>query len=89
MTGNRYGRHTIMFTCQSFHPGTFIDSQVVVDDFENVSQQSVHMFRGHRGAAAVSFVWVALWSMFPPVRHVAAQHGQHHLEKKEKMHTAG
>ena len=69
----------VLFTSQSFHPGPLIYTQVVVDDLQDVSQQSVHMFRGHRCAAAVSSLWVALWSVFPPVRHVAAQHGQHHL----------
>lgn len=62
----------VMFTSQPFHPGPLIYSQVVVYDLENVSKQSVHVFRGHRGAAVVSFVRVALWPMFPPVRHVAA-----------------
>lgn len=71
----------LTFTSQSLHPGALIYSQVVVDDLENVSQQSIHVFRGHRGAAVVGFVWVAFRSMFPPVRHVAAQHRQDHLQQ--------
>lgn len=78
-----------MFTCQSLHPGSLIYSKVVVDDLKYISQQAVHVFRGHRCAAAVNCFRVAFWSMFPPVRHVVAQHWQHNLEKKkENKHEA-
>lgn len=76
-----------MVTSESLHPGPLIDAQVVVYNLEDVSQKSVHVFRGHRCAAAFVLVWVVVWSMFPPVRHVAAQHGQHHLQRKDTFES--
>ena len=71
------------FTCQSLHPGALVDAQVVVDDLQDVSQEGVHVLPPQRGAAAVGALRVVLWTVFPPVGHVAAQHGQHHLQEEQ------
>ena len=68
-------------TCQSFHPRPLVYSQVVVDDLQDVAQQAVHVLGGQGGTAAVSRLRVALRPVLPPVRHVAAQHRQHHLNR--------
>lgn len=66
-------------TCQALHPVSFINPQVVIDDFQDVSQQCVHMGGSERGAAALPSLRVVLGAVLPPARHVAAQHRQHHL----------
>lgn len=70
---------TFPLTSKPLHPGTFVNTQVVIDDLEDVAQQCVHVLRGKWGAACIGTLRVALWPVLPPVRHVATQHGQHHL----------
>ena len=38
----------LLFTGESFHPGALVDAQVVVDDLQDVPQQSVHVRRNKK-----------------------------------------
>lgn len=55
-----------------------------MDDLEDVAQEDVHVLGSHGSAAAVGGVRVVLRPVFPPVRQVAAQHGQQHLHKEKE-----
>lgn len=68
----------IYSTCNPLHPGCVIDSQVAVEDPENVAQDDAEVLRGHHGATLGAWRGV-LRTLFPPVGQVVTQHGEDHL----------
>lgn len=65
-------------TCNSFHPGCVINSQVAVEDPEDVSQDHAEVLGGHHGATLGAWRGV-LWPFLPPVGQVVTEHGEDHL----------
>lgn len=83
------GKRGICDTCDALHPGCFVDSQVVVDDFQNVSQDDTEVFRGDLGAPGPRARGQVLWPPLPPVGQVVAQHGQDHLDDVGHLRVPG
>lgn len=72
-------------TCNPFHPWCIINSQVAVEDPEDISQDDAEVLGGHHGATLGTWWWV-LWTFFPPVGQIVTEHGEDHLN--DLMETA-
>lgn len=67
-------------TSESFHPGGFVNSQVVDHYFHDASQELVEMIRGDICTQVTLHLWKVLQSSFPPTRKIVTQHGQSDLD---------
>lgn len=78
-----------LLTCQSFHPGGFIYTQVVNHNLHDATQQLVELLGGDGGAELALLLWEVLLASLPPAREVVTQHGQGNLNHMGHFCVAG
>lgn len=68
--------HIELLTCQSLHPGSFINAQIIDHDLHDAAQKLIELFGGDISAETSLLLREVLRSSLPPARQVVTQHGQ-------------